>query len=225
MDIFRLAPKGNITFIRKVLQEKIDWNACNTPLRGVQVHAEGIIEDADGALHADFANQFLGGGALEGGCVQEEIMFTVQNELCAGMLFCTSMNKTEAILMIGSEQYSDYKGYGGKFEYVGNFKCRKERDEQRRKKNYIVAIDALDFRMQDSSYQFKPVAKKRELNKAYIGFLPTAEEKERAAETGEIAAIATGNWGGGAFRGDKPLKAVRYSLTFEFVSQTEKNSL
>eukprot|EP01122_Echinamoeba_exundans_P000608 TRINITY_DN10533_c0_g1_i1.p1 TRINITY_DN10533_c0_g1~~TRINITY_DN10533_c0_g1_i1.p1 ORF type:complete len:473 (+),score=82.03 TRINITY_DN10533_c0_g1_i1:356-1774(+) len=206
--VLKRTPKGNITFVRRVLQEKVDWNASNTPLRGVEVHAEGIIEDADGALHADFANQFLGGGALEGGCVQEEIMFTVQNELCAGMLFCTTMNKKEAILMIGSEQYSEYKGYGGNFEYVGNFRCHKERDEQGRKKNYVVAIDALDFRMQDSSFQFKAIAKKRELNKAYIGFLPTSEEKERAAESGGIAPIATGNWGGGAFRGDRPLKAV-----------------
>jgi hypothetical protein len=34
------------------------------------------IEDFYGDLKADFANKFLGGGALMSGCVQEEIMFT-----------------------------------------------------------------------------------------------------------------------------------------------------
>lgn len=33
------------------------------------------IEDYYGCLKADFANKYLGGGALTYGCVQEEIMF------------------------------------------------------------------------------------------------------------------------------------------------------
>lgn len=34
------------------------------------------IEEFYGDLKADFANKFLGGGALMSGCVQEELMFT-----------------------------------------------------------------------------------------------------------------------------------------------------
>lgn len=37
---------------------------------------DASIEDYYGQLKADFANKFLGGGALLSGCVQEEIMFT-----------------------------------------------------------------------------------------------------------------------------------------------------
>jgi poly(ADP-ribose) glycohydrolase len=37
---------------------------------------EASIENYNGDLKADFANKFLGGGALLSGCVQEEIMFT-----------------------------------------------------------------------------------------------------------------------------------------------------
>ena len=34
---------------------------------------DGGIEDAVGSLQVDFANCHLGGGVIEGGCVQEEI--------------------------------------------------------------------------------------------------------------------------------------------------------
>jgi len=34
------------------------------------------IEDFIGEVKVDFANKFIGGGALHSGCVQEEIMFT-----------------------------------------------------------------------------------------------------------------------------------------------------
>lgn len=82
----------------------MDWEHSAAPLTKLTVFPEGIIEDAEGALHADFANKFIGGGTLEHGCVQEEIMFTVQPELIASMFFCSVMQRKEAILMIGSEQ-------------------------------------------------------------------------------------------------------------------------
>lgn len=37
---------------------------------------EASIEEYFGEIKADFANKFIGGGALGQGCVQEEIMFT-----------------------------------------------------------------------------------------------------------------------------------------------------
>lgn len=178
----------------------------------MEVRPKGIIEDADGALHADFANMYIGGGTLEGGCVQEEIMFTVQNELCASMFFCTVMQRKEAILMIGSEQYSEYKGYATKFEFLGDHKCTKQLDERDRKKNYVVGIDALDFRGRDSSTQFETSSMRREMNKAYIGFVATKEEREKVSEGALLAPVATGNWGGGAFLGNRPLKAVRWRV-------------
>lgn len=42
-------------------------------------------------LHADFANKFPGGGALDGGCVQEEILFVIKPVLIsASVLVCLS---------------------------------------------------------------------------------------------------------------------------------------
>ena len=39
------------------------------------------IEDFRGvSLKADFANRFIGGGVLHGGCVQEEILFSIYPE-------------------------------------------------------------------------------------------------------------------------------------------------
>ncbi|XP_040947273.1 poly(ADP-ribose) glycohydrolase 1 isoform X2 [Gossypium hirsutum] len=47
------------------------WTKSNIPLCPFQVHSSGLIEDhAIEALEVDFANKYLGGGALHRGCVQ-----------------------------------------------------------------------------------------------------------------------------------------------------------
>ena len=68
-------------------------------------------------------------------------------------------------------------------------------------------MDALVFRGQPLEYQFRPDALQREINKAYVTFC--------AMESGNIVApqenpepVATGNWGCGAFGGDRELKAM-----------------
>ncbi len=50
------------------------------------------IEDYNGALKVDFANRYLGGGALGYGLVQEEIMFANRPEIYTSMLLCECMN-------------------------------------------------------------------------------------------------------------------------------------
>lgn len=64
----------------------------------------------------------------------------------------------------------------------------------------IVAIDATRFGKPEE--QFKPQMLLRELNKAYVGFFRRPSEDF----LGPLTAIATGNWGCGAFGGDKRLK-------------------
>lgn len=64
----------------------------------------------------------------------------------------------------------------------------------------IVAIDALHFRRYLD--QFVPEKMRRELNKAYCGFLRPGVSSEN------LSAVATGNWGCGAFGGDARLKAL-----------------
>jgi poly(ADP-ribose) glycohydrolase len=50
------------------------------------------IEDFIGEVKVDFANKFIGGGALHSGCVQEEIMFTNHPEILTSTIFCEVMN-------------------------------------------------------------------------------------------------------------------------------------
>nr|KJB17147.1 hypothetical protein B456_002G268300 [Gossypium raimondii] len=117
-------PTGSVSFERKLLSLEHHpwqsflsypyadfWTKSTIPLCPFQVHSSGLIEDhAIEALEVDFANKYLGGGALHRGCVQEEIRFMINPELIAGMLFLPSMADNEAIEIVGAERFSDYTG-------------------------------------------------------------------------------------------------------------------
>jgi len=174
----------------------------------MQVADAGIgLEDemGRGCLHADFANMYLGGGVLVGGCVQEEIRFAICPELCAAMVICPYMLDHEAITIVGGEQFSAYSGYGRSLAYAGDFRDPTPKDEDGTVLVAITAMDALDFRGQDAplSRQLEDVLLLRELEKAAIAFAPTDEAALR-----RWPVIATGNWGCGAFGGCVELKAI-----------------
>ncbi|KAJ0093372.1 hypothetical protein Patl1_26685 [Pistacia atlantica] len=104
----------------------------------------GSIEDhSTDALQVDFANKYIGGGALHRGCVQEEIRFMINPELIAGMLFLPSMADNEAIEIVGAERFSDYNGYASSFRFSGDHVDKRNVDVFRRRKTRIIAIDAL----------------------------------------------------------------------------------
>lgn len=108
------------------------------------VFRSGLIEDQlSDALEIDFANKYIGGGALHKGCVQEEIRFMINPELIAGMLFLPAMADNEAIEIVGVERFSNYTGYGSSFRFSGDHVDKKEVDVLGRRKTRIVAIDAL----------------------------------------------------------------------------------
>ncbi|KAK9288928.1 hypothetical protein L1049_017399 [Liquidambar formosana] len=148
-------PVGFVSFERKVLPlessslqvsyPKADfWSESVVPLCHFQVYSSGLIEDqSSGALEVDFANKYLGGGALHRGCVQEEIRFMINPELIAGMLFLPSMSDNEAIEIIGTERFSNYKGYASTFRFAGDYVDEREVDFMGRRKTRIIAIDAL----------------------------------------------------------------------------------
>ncbi len=106
------------------------------------------------------------------------------------------MNDCESILITGTDQFSLYKGYARDFTYTGSCydptKCRVS----------IVAMDAT--RCSGSVAQFEKRGILRELNKAYCGFTHRVAGDDPGART--LAPVATGNWGCGAFGGDKRLK-------------------
>ena len=100
-------------------QSAKEWLKCTTPLLPLTVVESGGIEGAPGALQADFANEYLGGGVLHGGNVQEEIRFSICPECLVSMAFTPRMRPHEAVLLTGIRQYASYSGYGDRFECTG----------------------------------------------------------------------------------------------------------
>ncbi|CAK9135433.1 unnamed protein product [Ilex paraguariensis] len=147
--IFSCMPVGNISFERKVLPlehhplcvsyPRINfWSKSVIPLCRFEVYNSGLIEDhSSEALEVDFANKFIGGGALHRGCVQEEIRFMINPELIAGMLFLTRMEDNEAIEIMGTERFAS------SFRFCGDFVDKRDVDSLGRRKTRIIAIDAL----------------------------------------------------------------------------------
>ncbi|KAH9590591.1 hypothetical protein MS3_00003213 [Schistosoma haematobium] len=69
----------------------------------------------------DFANSYLGGGVLNSGCVQEEIMFALRPELLVSCLFVERLGFDETLIIEGAEQYSVGSGYADDFCWAGDF--------------------------------------------------------------------------------------------------------
>ncbi|KAJ0034640.1 hypothetical protein Pint_26047 [Pistacia integerrima] len=148
-------PVGSVSFERKVLPldyhplfisypDADAWSKSAVPLCPFEAYSLGSIEDhSTDALQVDFANKYIGGGALHRGCVQEEIRFMINPELIAGMLFLPSMADNEAIEIVGAERFSDYNGYASSFRFSGDHVDKRNVDVFRRRKTRIIAIDAL----------------------------------------------------------------------------------
>ena len=190
---------GRLTVERRVAppRDVAAWGYDPAALTPLTVD-DGVIEDAAGHLQVDFANRFLGGGVLTGGCVQEEMRFSVSPELLAAMIVSPVMEPREAVLVHGAGRFAATAGYGHKMRYAGPFDDDAPRLDDGTPDVALVAIDALDFRRGDAATQYAPAALLREVEKARAGFLRDARGLP----------VATGNWGGGAFLGDPALKAV-----------------
>lgn len=106
------------------------------------------------------------------------------------------LGNLESIIIIGSQRYSSYSGYGDTFKYEGPYLDTTKLDEKERTNCEIIAIDAIDFKYSDPQEQFKQSFIDRELNKSYCGFFSTEKK------------IATGLWGCGVFLGNKELKSI-----------------
>eukprot|EP00003_Mantamonas_plastica_P005662 TRINITY_DN14587_c0_g1_i1.p1 TRINITY_DN14587_c0_g1~~TRINITY_DN14587_c0_g1_i1.p1 ORF type:complete len:473 (+),score=150.93 TRINITY_DN14587_c0_g1_i1:26-1420(+) len=161
-----------------------------------RIEAKIGIEKMDGMLQMDFANAYIGGGVLEQGNVQEELMFTVSSEMIVSMLVCEKMMDNESIILDGFPQFSEFSGYGGRFEFEGPSDVDlKDLDEEGMFKRSVIAVDALMF--WGGVDQFDSELMERELNKLYSGFkhCPLKE-------------VAAGRWGCGMFGGYAPLKAL-----------------
>ena len=129
----------------------------------------------------------------------------INPECLVSMLFCEEMQQLETILITGAEQFSTYSGYGGKFKCTGPHQDTNLVDGRRRRCVSIVAMDAIPYYGRSNS-QFHRQDILRELNKAYSGFSGKIAGDDPSA--GKLMPVATGNWGCGAFGGDKHLKTL-----------------
>ncbi|XP_043273552.1 poly(ADP-ribose) glycohydrolase-like [Venturia canescens] len=197
------APGGTITLERRYIPKEDcpKWDQLDAKLPSLHITSKGTIEtEGAGLLQVDFANKFVGGGVLNWGCVQEEIRFVICPELMVTMLVTEALDDTEALVISGIERYSKYDGYSNNFTWTGDYVDETPRDNSGRKRTSVVAIDALYFKQPNAQFSKENIL--RELNKAYVGFSSTEIDQEN------LPAIATGNWGCGAFRGNPKLKVL-----------------
>ncbi|XP_026301687.1 poly(ADP-ribose) glycohydrolase isoform X3 [Apis mellifera] len=197
------APEGVVTIQRRYIPKSDcpKWDEQVQKLLPLHITSKGTIEtEGTGFLQVDFANKYVGGGVLGLGCVQEEIRFVICPELMVTMLVTEELDDTEALIVSGIERYSKYKGYSNTFKWVGDYVDETPKDSSGRRLTSIVAIDALYFTHTQSQFNINNIT--RELNKAYVGFVGCEGSKNN------LPAVATGNWGCGAFRGNPKLKVL-----------------
>jgi len=204
-----------VAFTRKVLADPAAvvslaaLQASEVPLGDFAVEGDAArIEDAQGLLQADFANEYLGGGALHAGSVQEEILFAVTPECLVGMLLCERMALNEAVEIVGAERFCAHTGYGRGphgFRFAGAHEdaTPAAAGVGGRLAARIVALDA-EVVCHAARAQYGAGSVLREMTKLAAALAPGPEEEAAAG----LAAFATGNWGCGAFGGDPQLKSL-----------------
>ena len=195
-------PTGVVSFHRCRLETFPDWLTAPERLPQVRVDSRGLIEE-DGAkyIQMDFANKYIGGGVLGHGLVQEEIRFIISPELIVTMLLTEKLEDDECLIMTGAEKYSNYSGYANSYKFESSHTDNISRDALSRKLTQVVAMDAIPY-YDDPTEQYLMSNIIRDLNKSYVSFVSNNTNQ---------SAIATGNWGCGAFCGNPHLK-VLYKL-------------
>ena len=190
-----------VTYIREKKYFDIKNYGEKKKLCDVEICESGSLFDSEASFFVDFANEYIGGGVLSGGCVQEEILFTVEPEAVVSIFFMEKMDDNDAIRIDNLIKYSDYSGYGFSFKYE-----KSAINDEKIIRHNIIAIDALC----DFSGGVDKTSVRRDFIKAYVGFNLINYQNEGLQNLKKT--IATGNWGCGAFGGDFELKFIQQLL-------------
>ena len=195
-----------VTFI---IKDKQNGSASNPIKRPLALLSKGPgIEAIPNTMHADFANKFFGGGVLDNGSVQEEILLITHPEALFGKAIFPVISNTEALEILGAIKVSEYTGYGrgvlgrNAFAYarpVANLNLA-PLDKENRALTGIVAFDAINY-TRSKTLQYHNGQVIRAFHKAYAAFCATPG-------TDPNVPVTTGRWGGGAFSGDSALAAL-----------------
>ena len=196
----------NVTYIRENKEFNINKYDNIQKLCEIDIKKKGSLFESDASFCVDFANMYIGGGALSGGCVQEEILFAVEPEAIVSIFLMEKMNDNDAIRIDNLIQYSNYSGYGHNFRFEENA----IKNNQKLIKHNIIAIDAVCV----YSGGFETTDIERDLAKAFIGFNLINFSDEKVLKMKKT--ISTGNWGCGAFGGDFELKFLQQWLAATF---------
>ena len=133
----------------------------------IKIIEEGSLFNGKAAYGVDFANKYIGGGVLGGGCVQEEILFAIEPEAIVSMFFMEVMDDNDAIRIDNTIQYSCYEGYGRDFKFVKS--AVNMSDLSKIKKSKFIAIDAvIQFSLKYGVFREEDI--KRDIHKAFVGF-------------------------------------------------------
>jgi hypothetical protein len=185
-------PPGTLRFERRVLdaaaRASLD-DAGRVPLCRFLIEPRVSICTSAAPVRADFADSSvadckLGGGALSHGMVEEE---------CVGMMLSERLRDDETIVMRGAVRYTSGYSDDSKSQTVADAAAHEGMPHD------YVAFDALHIRG-GGQPQWAHWALERELHKALAAFAQPGG--------GRAPAIASGNWGCGAFNGHAPLKAL-----------------
>ena len=199
-----------IIYLRESLEINEEIFKEEKKICSINIYEEGSLFDGNDSYFVDFANRYIGGGALEGGCVQEEILFAVQPEAIPSMFFMEVMDENDAIRIDNTIRYSEYSGYGRKFKFAKS--AIDMNNLNKIKKNKFIAIDAsVQYKSNFGIIDENDI--KRDIYKAYIGFNLINYFNE---EKKEEKSISTGNWGCGAFGGDHELKFFQQWIAASF---------
>jgi len=198
--------EGKVIFERSVLEghhSETEWEQCEEILTKAEIKAQGSTEDTRDALQVIFSDKNLGGQNqnLEMAIGQQQIMSFMHPELILSILFCEEMQQEEAIRIYGARRISKCESERGtkcfSYEERGDFRFFGAYKEESVIEREHVIMDAEKYHYKQAASQFHEKYVLREVNKAYAGFQTENENRRK---------VATGNWGGGAFKGNRQLK-------------------